>query len=96
METKRLYRSRDHRVVAGVAGGLATYLGIDPALIRLAFVLLTIFNGLGLLLYLVLWLIVPNIDTVYVEAGAQVRENVDEMRNTAESVVERIRGAFTA
>lgn len=96
METKRLYRSRDHRVVAGVAGGLATYLGIDPALIRLAFVLLTIFNGMGLLLYLVLWLIVPNIDTVYVEAGAQVRENVDEMRNTAESVVERIRGAFTA
>lgn len=96
METKRLYRSRDHRVVAGVAGGLATYLGIDPALIRLAFVLLTIFNGLGLLLYLVLWLIVPNIDTVYVEAGAQVRENVNEMRNTAESVVERIRGAFTA
>ncbi len=96
METKRLYRSRDHRVVAGVAGGLATYLGVDPTIIRLVFAALTIFNGLGLLLYLVLWLIVPNIDTVYLEAGAQVRENVDEMRTTAESVVERIRGAFTA
>lgn len=58
--TKRLYRTQDRRLVAGVCAGLATYFGIDPTLIRLAFVVLTAFGGFGILLYLGAWLVVPD------------------------------------
>jgi phage shock protein PspC (stress-responsive transcriptional regulator) len=57
--TKRLCRSRDGRVVAGVCAGLAAYFGVDPTLVRLAFALLTIFGGTGILLYLCAWIVIP-------------------------------------
>ncbi len=59
METKKLYRSKSDKMVGGVCGGLGEFLGVDPTLVRLAFVLLTIFGGSGLLLYIIMWLIVP-------------------------------------
>jgi len=60
METRKLYRSRNDHMIAGVCGGLGKYLGIDPTLIRLAFVLLLLFGiGSGLLVYLVMMLLVP-------------------------------------
>jgi phage shock protein C len=56
----RLYRSRDDRMVAGVAGGLANYLNIDPSLVRILWVVLVpLTGGLILLLYLVMAIIVP-------------------------------------
>ena len=58
-QKKRLYRSRDDRMLGGVAGGLAEYLDMDPTLIRLAFLLLFLFHGAGPLIYLAMWLIVP-------------------------------------
>ena len=57
--TKRLYRLRDGRVVAGVCAGLAAYFGIDPSLVRLAFALVTVFGGLGVLIYLCAWVVMP-------------------------------------
>lgn len=57
---KRLYRSRKERVLAGVCGGIGQYLGIDPVIIRLLWVIFTLLSmGFGLLLYLAAWLIVP-------------------------------------
>ena len=96
MPTKRLARSRDLRMVGGVAGGIATYFAIDPVIVRLAFVLLTLLNGIGAIIYLVLWLIVPNEDSVNIDSRAQVRENVDEMRSAAERLVDRVRNTFNA
>jgi len=58
MENK-LYRSQTDKMVAGVCGGLAEHFKIDPSLVRLAFVLLFFFGGHGLLLYLILWIIMP-------------------------------------
>ena len=57
--TKRLYRAREGRVVAGVCAGLAAYFGVDPTLVRLAFALVTVFSGIGVLLYLVAWVLIP-------------------------------------
>ena len=58
--TKRLYRSRKDKVIAGVCGGLAQYFNIDPVIVRVIFVLLVIPGGLpGLLPYLIMWVIVP-------------------------------------
>ncbi len=55
---RRLYRRRDGRI-AGVAGGLADYLRIDPVLVRLAFVVSIFVGGLGIIAYLVAWLVLP-------------------------------------
>jgi phage shock protein C len=59
METKRLYRSITDRKFAGVAGGLAEYFVMDPLLIRLAFVILTLAGGGGFLIYIILWIVTP-------------------------------------
>jgi phage shock protein C len=56
---KRLYRSTSHRVIGGVAGGLGDYLDIDPVLIRIAFVVALFFGGVGLLAYIIAWIIIP-------------------------------------
>jgi phage shock protein C len=55
---KRLYRSRTDRMLGGVAGGLGRYFGVDPVLVRLAWVALA-FSGIGVLAYIVAWIIVP-------------------------------------
>jgi phage shock protein C len=56
---KRLYRSKKGQVVAGVCTGLADYFKVDVNLVRLAFAVLTVFGGLGVLLYLVAWIVLP-------------------------------------
>ncbi len=49
---KRIYRSQEDRIIAGVCGGFAEYLGIDPTLVRLVWIFFTIFGGLGILAYI--------------------------------------------
>ncbi len=56
---KRLYRSTDSRVIAGVCGGLGAYFKIDPVILRIVFVLMFFVNGVGLLAYIILWIAVP-------------------------------------
>ena len=57
---KQLRRSRTDRVVAGVCGGFARYLGLDPVLVRVLYVIATFLTGGALLLgYLVIWLVMP-------------------------------------
>lgn len=59
LELGRLRRSSDDRHIAGVAGGLARHLDIDPIIVRVALVVLVFFGGSGLLLYGAIWLLVP-------------------------------------
>jgi phage shock protein C len=87
--TPRLMRSRSEKVFAGVAGGIATYLAIDPVLVRLAFVAL-IFTGAGIFLYPILWVIMP----VEGSDGAVPSQAFDEMRAQFERAGERLRHAF--
>jgi phage shock protein C len=54
-----LRRSQSDRVLAGVCGGLGRYLGIDPVLLRIAFVVLALANGLGVIAYVVAWVAIP-------------------------------------
>ncbi|MFA3781443.1 PspC domain-containing protein [Melioribacteraceae bacterium 4301-Me] len=55
----KLYRSRKFRVLGGVCGGLAEYLNLDPVLVRVLFVIIALINGLGILLYIILWIVLP-------------------------------------
>ena len=56
---KRLYRSNTRTVVGGVCGGIGEYFEIDPAFIRILFVLLALANGIGVLVYIASWIIIP-------------------------------------
>jgi phage shock protein PspC (stress-responsive transcriptional regulator) len=59
-EPRRLYQSRDERMIAGVCGGIAEYFGIDPVIVRVIAVALVFAGGAGLLAYLAAWLLVPD------------------------------------
>jgi phage shock protein C len=59
-QTRKLYRSRTDRKLAGVCGGLAQYFNLDATLMRVLFVVLAVLGGSGLVLYLAMWIIVPN------------------------------------
>lgn len=59
MEPKKLYRNQNDTVIAGVCSGLAEYFDIDPVLSRIVFVLLALFGGGGVLVYVILWIILP-------------------------------------
>jgi phage shock protein PspC (stress-responsive transcriptional regulator) len=61
-ETPSIVRPRHRRMIAGVAAGVADYLGVDPTVIRIVFVVLTFVGGTGLPLYLAGWLLIPDPD----------------------------------
>ncbi|MCK5839352.1 MAG: PspC domain-containing protein, partial [Bacteroidales bacterium] len=56
---KRLFRDPDNKMISGVCGGIGAYLNTDPLWFRLAFVLFTFIGGSGLLVYIILWLVIP-------------------------------------
>ncbi|TVR25151.1 MAG: PspC domain-containing protein [Ilumatobacter sp.] len=56
---RSLRRSRDDQVIAGVAAGLGRYFGVDPVVVRIAFVVLAVFGGSGIVAYIVGWLVIP-------------------------------------
>jgi phage shock protein PspC (stress-responsive transcriptional regulator) len=59
---RRLYKSRDERMIAGVCGGIAEYFGIDPVIVRVVAVALVFAGGAGLLAYVAAWLLIPDED----------------------------------
>lgn len=65
----RLVRSRTNVMLGGVCAGLANYLSLDPTLVRLFFVLLALASGTGVLIYLLLWLVIPAEDAVQPPSG---------------------------
>ena len=60
--SRKLVRPRDHRMIAGVCAGLARRFGLSTGLVRLLFVLSVILPGPQVIIYLVLWIIMPNED----------------------------------
>ncbi|HET8763904.1 MAG TPA: PspC domain-containing protein [Rhodanobacter sp.] len=57
--SKRLTRSTHDRMLAGVCGGIADFLGWDPTLVRILWIVLPMLGGSGILIYLILWLVMP-------------------------------------
>lgn len=62
--SRRLTRDTRHGMLGGVAAGLGDYLGVDPVLVRVGFVLLTLVHGLGVLCYLACWFLTPRREAV--------------------------------
>src|SRR5205809_547878 len=79
----RLHRSKANRIIAGVAGGIGEYFNIDPTIVRIIFILLTVFGGSGLLIYLLLWLIMPANSETNINSNDQIKKNASEITETA-------------
>jgi phage shock protein PspC (stress-responsive transcriptional regulator) len=94
MMEKRLYRSRSDRMLWGVCGGLAKYFAIDPTIVRVIFILTIFFNGIGILAYIILAIVVPQESSETREPSETVRENVTEMKETAEAVGKELKSTF--
>ena len=80
---ERLYRSRRVRVLGGVAGGLAKYFNLDPILVRVLFVIITILHGFGVLLYIILWIVVPEEPFEVAYPSDQGSADTDAQPNTS-------------
>jgi len=85
--TKRLIRPEDNRIIAGVCSGLGNFFSVDPTVIRIIFILITVFGGSGILLYFVLWLIMPAEKSAY--AGYAIRENAGEIKEETKNLVQK-------
>ena len=91
---KRLYRSQTDRMIWGVCGGLAKYFDIDPTIIRIIFVVLIFANGLGILAYIILAIVVPLEGSKATEPKEAIKENVAEIKQTATELGQEIRATF--
>jgi phage shock protein PspC (stress-responsive transcriptional regulator) len=70
----KIYRSKDDRIVFGVCGGLAKYFGVDSTILRLIFIVATLYHGSGILLYIILAIIMPEEKKVEVKEKDEVSE----------------------
>jgi phage shock protein C len=90
----KLYRSERDRLLGGVAGGLADFFDVDSTLVRIIFVLLTIFGGSGLVIYLILWVIIPtesSAENVFTKEF--MHKNIDEIKDTTKNFAYEFRNA---
>jgi phage shock protein PspC (stress-responsive transcriptional regulator) len=78
-------------MIAGVCGGLGEYFNVDPVIARVIFVLLALINGIGLLAYLILWLIVPQRGKAELPPKDAIKEGLQDMRDQAERLSGRVK-----
>ena len=91
---RRLCRSQSDRMIWGVCGGLAKYFDIDPTIIRIIFVLLIFANGVGIIAYLIMAIVVPLEGSKSTVPKETIKENVEEMKGTAAELGQEIRSTF--
>ncbi len=92
--TNRLYRSRKERMLGGVCGGLGAYFGIDAVIVRLVFVALAIWAGMGVLGYLILWIIIPAEERTGATSQDVISDNVLEIEHQARNFAQEARSGF--
>ena len=82
---KRLYRSRKDKIIAGVCGGLARYFDVDPTLVRILAVISIFINGIGIIAYIVAWIIMP-LEPERESRSENKENNVSEKKEALEEV----------
>ena len=88
---RRLYRSKKDALLGGVCGGIAEHLGVDPTLVRVVFAVLAVAGGIGVLIYFLLWLIVPQEGGGPSESREAVRSGAEEIADRAKEWGEEVR-----
>lgn len=82
-QSTRLYRSESNKIIAGVAGGLADFFGIDATIIRIIFLLLTFGGGAGVIIYIILWIVMPSESHINLTSEDVMKKNVEELKGKA-------------
>lgn len=93
MNERKIFRSIDDYMIAGVCGGLANYFKIDSSLIRIIFVLLALSGGSGILIYFILWLVVPKEKGIEKEINREekMEEFIEDVKGRAKSMAKEIK-----
>lgn len=93
-QPRKLYRSTKDKVIAGVCGGLGEYFSIDPTIIRIVFAIFALSGGVGVLAYIVFWVIIPQEGAACCDGvGGRAREAGEEMKEAAQSLADDVRQA---
>jgi len=88
--SKKLYRNTDTKIIAGVASGLAQYFNIDVVIIRIIFGLSVLWGGLGILIYLVLWMVTPYAKTTAQKLEMQGKKiNLSSITETSKKALDK-------
>lgn len=94
-QKRRLYRDTKNNAIGGVASGIAVYFCIETVWVRLAFILTTFLNGAGLILYLIMWAVVPAARTVNQQAEMQgEKADIHNFENTIKNEYARVKNNF--
>ncbi|HBB64430.1 MAG: phage shock protein C [candidate division WS6 bacterium GW2011_GWC1_33_20] len=88
---KKLYRSETDRMIGGVCGGLGEYFGIDSTIVRLLFALIVLYGGTGLLLYIILWIVVPTRSSSNITSEDVMSKNTEEIKEKVKKVAKDIK-----
>ena len=92
---KKIHRSQTDKIIAGIAGGLGEHFEVDPTIVRLIFVLITVLGGSGVLLYLILWVLIPkDPEGKMVIDKDRVKEVAGEIKDKAEAFGKGIKEEF--
>ena len=86
-----LYRSKRNKFIAGVAGGLGEYFKVDPNIIRLLFIISIFFGGVGAIVYLICWVIIPLEGSGNKIADDYYKENIEEIKQKAKNFTEEFK-----
>ena len=91
MEGKQIRRSATNQVIAGVCGGIGEYFDVDPTVIRVIFIILAFATGSGVILYILLWLLIPgSTSTATAPSETTFKEGLHEMEHTLNEVKTKI------
>lgn len=90
----KLYRSDTDSMLGGVCGGLAEYFDLDSVWVRLIFVLLALATGVGVLIYIVLWIVMPRQSRIGALPRDVAKENVEHIKQRARELGEEVKAAF--
>ncbi len=91
-DIKRLYRSRQKRILAGVCGGIAEYFKIDPLIIRLLFVFIFFLNGAGIIAYIIGWIIIPEKPYDHFDNENEIKDDYEKESFTLDRTNQRFIG----
>ena len=92
---KRLYRDPENRVLGGVCGGLGVYFEVDPIIIRILFLVVFFAFGFGLLVYIILWIVIPKASTLSQKLEMRGEKvTINRIRNSVKDEYEDIKDSW--
>ncbi len=95
-KSKILYRSESDRILGGICGGIGEYLDIDPNMVRLFWVLIVLFGGSGIFVYILLWIFLPTESKAKGKYKAEetVKQNLTEIKDKASEVAKDVKDSI--